>query len=95
MFIYLLNFIILLEPHLLIMSYEMRGKLLSLLRTARGVMNNGNFYGTPNDREEPSMPLSPRRLTAFAYDIAKGMEYISGKGVSYLFFHKKLILGAQ
>jgi hypothetical protein len=72
------------EPHLLIMSYEMRGKLLSLLRTARGVMNSGNLYHTPN--RETAMPLSPRRLTGFAYDIAKGMEYIAEKGVSELAF---------
>lgn len=58
----------------------MRGKLLSLLRTARGVMNNGNMYHMPNDRE-PAIPLSPRKLTGFAYDIAKGMEYISEKMV--------------
>ena len=58
----------------------MRGKLLSLLRTARGVMNNGNIYHMPNDRE-PAIPLSPRKLIGFAYDIAKGMEYISGKMV--------------
>jgi hypothetical protein len=68
------------EPHMLIMSYEMRGKLLSLLRTARGVMNNGTLYHRPHNRET-SMPLSPRRLTGFAHDIAKGMEYIAGKGV--------------
>lgn len=69
------------EPHMLIMSYEMRGKLLSLLRTARGVMNNGTLYHRPHNRET-SMPLSPRRLTGFAHDIAKGMEYIAGKGVN-------------
>lgn len=69
------------EPHMLIMSYEMRGKLLSLLRTARGVMNNGTLYHRPHNRET-SMPLSPRRLTGFAHDIAKGMEYIAEKGVS-------------
>lgn len=61
------------------MSYEMRGKLLSLLRTARG-MNSGNLYNTRSNRE-PSLPLSPRRLIGFAYDIAKGMDYISQKGV--------------
>lgn len=68
------------------MSYEMRGKLLSLLRTARGVLNNGNLYNMPNDREnrEPVIPLSPRKLTGFAYDIAKGMEYIAGKMVMFL-----------
>lgn len=60
----------------------MRGKLLSLLRTARGVMNSGNLYHIPNNRED-AMPLSPRRLTGFAYDIAKGMEYIVEKGVRF------------
>ena len=68
------------EPHIIIMSYEMRGKLLSLLRTARGVMNNGTLYQRPHNRES-SMPLSPRRLTGFAHDIAKGMEYIAEKNI--------------
>lgn len=57
----------------------MRGRLLSLLRTARSV-SNGLHHNTQN--RQPIMPLSPRRLTGFAHDIAKGMEYIANKRVS-------------
>lgn len=66
------------EPHLLIMEFAMRGRLLSLLRTARSV-SNGLHHNTQN--RQPIMPLSPRRLTGFAHDIAKGMEYIANKRI--------------
>ena len=66
-----------LEPHLLIMEYAMRGRLLSLLRAARGVLNG--LHHPPS--RQPVMPLSPRRLTGFALDIARGMEYIAEKKV--------------
>jgi hypothetical protein len=71
------------EPHLLIMEYAMRGRLLSLLRAARGNLNAGLHH--PPSRQ-PVMPLSPRRLTGFALDIARGMEYIAEKKVR-LFLH--------
>lgn len=65
-----------LEPHLLIMEFAMRGRLLSLLRAARGVINGLQPNTAPR---QPVMPLSPRRLTGFAHDIARGMEYIADK----------------
>lgn len=71
-------FVYLTEPHLLIMEYAMRGRLLSLLRAARGNLNAG-LHHLPS--RQPVMPLSPRRLTGFALDIARGMEYIAEKRV--------------
>ncbi|KAG5675702.1 hypothetical protein PVAND_005585 [Polypedilum vanderplanki] len=68
------------EPHLLIMEFAMGGRLLSLLRTARSVLSPS--YNTQNHHQVAAvMPLSPRRLTGFALDIAKGMEYISEKRI--------------
>uniref|UniRef100_A0A182SSI1 Protein kinase domain-containing protein n=1 Tax=Anopheles maculatus TaxID=74869 RepID=A0A182SSI1_9DIPT len=67
------------DPQLLIMEYAMRGRLLSLLRAARGAVN-GLAPSVHNNRP-PIMPLSPRRLTGFAHDIARGMEYISEKKI--------------
>uniref|UniRef100_A0A182JE06 Uncharacterized protein n=1 Tax=Anopheles atroparvus TaxID=41427 RepID=A0A182JE06_ANOAO len=67
------------DPQLLIMEYAMRGRLLSLLRAARGAVN-GLAPSVHNNRP-PIMPLSPRRLAGFAHDIARGMEYISEKKI--------------
>lgn len=53
----------------------MRGRLLSLLRAARGIS------GLHQPSRQNLMPLSPQRLVRFANDIAKGMEYISEKKI--------------
>lgn len=56
----------------------MRGRLLSLLRAAKTALNNSH-NGAMGPRN--FTPLSLRRLTGFAHDIARGMEYISDKKV--------------
>ncbi|EDW17549.2 LOW QUALITY PROTEIN: uncharacterized protein Dmoj_GI12584 [Drosophila mojavensis] len=63
------------EPHMLIMEYAMRGRLLSLLRAARSATNILPA-SVPGGRS--LAPLSPRTLAGFALDIACGMEYIAG-----------------
>lgn len=69
----------------------MRGRLLSLLRAAKGAKtNNGQMMNTDN---VTLAPLSPRRLAGFAHDIARGMEYISERkvGKKYRFTYKQLL----
>lgn len=65
------------------MEYAMRGRLLSLLRAAKGGRNS--LPQTVSTRPAV-MPLSPRRLTEFALDIAKGMEFIASKKVNMVIF---------
>ncbi|RWS23275.1 Tyrosine kinase receptor Cad96Ca-like protein, partial [Leptotrombidium deliense] len=59
------------EPIFLIMDYVPFGKLQTYLRESRSEMQYGNLRGT----------LSARDLTSFAYQVAKGMEYIASKGI--------------
>ena len=61
------------EPVFLIMEFVPYGKLQSYLRDSR----TGH-----NDLET----LTSQDLTSFAYQVAKGMEYISSKGVSSVVF---------
>lgn len=82
-FIVKLNLIIffLPEPHLLIMEFAMRGRLLSLLRAAR---NSVNIPPSVQCVRTIINPLAPRQLAGFAHDIARGMEYIAEKKVIYI-----------
>lgn len=61
------------DPVFLIMEYVSLGKLQTYLRDSRADLNYGNLYG--------SSKLTSRDLVSFAYQIAKGMEYLSSKGV--------------
>lgn len=75
------NLNIYLEPHLLIMEFAMRGRLLSLLRAARSTVSTMTG-AAPNGRNINIVnPLAPRQLACFSHDIARGMEYIADKKV--------------
>lgn len=60
----------------------MKGRLLSILRSARNSCDNNNILTTTHSKS--LSVLTPRRLVGFAHDIAKGMEYIASKNVSCL-----------
>lgn len=65
----------------------MYGKLLTYLRDHR---TRRDYYNFSDD----AATLTSRDLTAFAYCVARGMEYLSSKGVSfsYNFFIRKFLI---
>lgn len=65
------------EPIFLIMEYVSKGKLQSYLRNSRAERYYNNMHGQ-------SKSLTSRDLTSFVYQVAKGMEFLSAKGVSNL-----------
>ncbi|XP_035207617.1 tyrosine kinase receptor Cad96Ca-like, partial [Stegodyphus dumicola] len=62
------------DPMFLIMEYVQNGKLQTYLRESRAERFYGNLHGS-------SRHLTSRDLTLFAYQVAKGMEYLSAKGI--------------
>ncbi|KAG8179353.1 hypothetical protein JTE90_007625 [Oedothorax gibbosus] len=62
------------DPILVIMEFISRGKLQTYLRESRAERLYGNLHGS-------SKHLSSRDLTAFSYQVAKGMDYLVNKGI--------------
>ncbi|XP_077504411.1 tyrosine kinase receptor Cad96Ca [Amblyomma americanum] len=62
------------DPLFVIMEYVPFGKLQTYLRESRVERSYGNLHGS-------SKHLTSRDLTSFAYQVAKGMEYLSSKGI--------------
>lgn len=63
-----------LDPLFVIMEFVALGKLQSYLRNSRAERYYGNMHGESNT-------LTSRDLTGFAYQCARGMEFLSNKGV--------------
>lgn len=57
------------------MEYVLNGKLQSYLRNSRAQRYYDNMHAK-------SATLTSRDLTSFCYQVARGMEFLSGKGVS-------------
>lgn len=67
------------------MEYVNGGKLQSFLRKSRADHYYGNLHGS-------SSHLSSRDLTSFAYQVARAMEFLETKGVTYnLLYHKSML----
>ncbi|XP_035659258.1 uncharacterized protein LOC118404297 [Branchiostoma floridae] len=62
------------EPFYLLLEYVSGGSLQSNLRTSRTQQTYGNLHGG-------SKSLSSRDLTKFAWDVAKGMSFLSAKKI--------------
>ncbi|XP_023227342.1 tyrosine kinase receptor Cad96Ca-like [Centruroides sculpturatus] len=62
------------DPVFIILEYVPYGKLQSYLRESRAERYYGNFPATDKH-------LTSQDLTSFAYQIARGMEYITSKGI--------------
>ncbi|XP_069695707.1 tyrosine kinase receptor Cad96Ca isoform X1 [Periplaneta americana] len=62
------------EPFFVIMEYVPHGKLQSFLRNSRAERYYGNLHG-------PSNSLTSRDLTSFVYQVARGMDFLSSKGI--------------
>ncbi|XP_043212292.1 tyrosine kinase receptor Cad96Ca-like [Amphibalanus amphitrite] len=62
------------DPIFLIMEYVSRGKLQTYLRESRTPNDYNNLHG-------PSAMLTSRDLTTFAHQVARGMHYLTEKGI--------------
>ncbi|XP_046393104.1 tyrosine kinase receptor Cad96Ca [Ischnura elegans] len=62
------------DPIFVIMEYMSGGKLQSYLRSTRAERSYGNLHGKSEN-------LSSRDLTSFVYQVARGMQYLSSRGI--------------
>uniref|UniRef100_T1H9Y5 receptor protein-tyrosine kinase n=1 Tax=Rhodnius prolixus TaxID=13249 RepID=T1H9Y5_RHOPR len=62
------------DPIFVIMEYVSNGKLQSFLRNSRATRSYDNMHGKSNT-------LTSRHLTSFCYQIARGMQFLSSKGI--------------
>jgi len=62
------------DPLFVIMEYVPNGKLQSYLRNSRAQRHYDNMHAK-------SATLTSRDLTSFCYQTARGMEFLSGKGI--------------
>ncbi|XP_035682662.1 fibroblast growth factor receptor 2-like [Branchiostoma floridae] len=76
------------EPFYLLLEYVSGGSLQSNLRTSRTQQTYGNLHGG-------SKSLSSRDLTKFAWDVAKGMTFLSSKKILHRDLATRNVLVAE
>ncbi|XP_032288741.1 tyrosine kinase receptor Cad96Ca isoform X2 [Drosophila virilis] len=62
------------DPTFVILEYVSRGKLQTYLRNSRAERHYGNTHGKSN-------VLTSGDLTSFMYQVAKGMDYLTSRGI--------------
>uniref|UniRef100_A0A1A9ZF66 Protein kinase domain-containing protein n=1 Tax=Glossina pallidipes TaxID=7398 RepID=A0A1A9ZF66_GLOPL len=62
------------DPIFVIIEYVNRGKLQTYLRNSRAERHYGNTHGKSNI-------LTSGDLTSFMYQVAKGMDYLTSRGI--------------
>ncbi|EDV93872.1 tyrosine kinase receptor Cad96Ca [Drosophila grimshawi] len=62
------------DPTFVILEYVTRGKLQTYLRNSRAERHYGNTHGKSN-------LLTSGDLTSFMYQVAKGMDYLTSRGI--------------
>ncbi|KAH8341849.1 hypothetical protein KR059_002338 [Drosophila kikkawai] len=62
------------DPTFVILEYVNRGKLQTYLRSSRAERHYGNTHGKSN-------VLTSCDLTSFMYQVAKGMDYLTSRGI--------------
>ncbi|CAH0768790.1 unnamed protein product [Bemisia tabaci] len=76
------------DPIFLIMEYVACGKLQSFLRNSRAQRCYDNMHG-------PSDTLTSRDLTSFCYQVARGMQFLSSKGIIHRDLAARNVLVAE
>lgn len=96
--------IMLTGPLLLIVEYAKNGNLRDFLETCRDGINGYGRYVSPDDpawftKTPGGQVISRKNLISFAFQVSRGMEFLSSKKVKCLIFlfdhHKTRTFGSE
>lgn len=99
-----LQSVMLTGPLLLIVEYAKNGNLRDFLETCRDGINGYGRYVSPDDpawftKTPGGQVISRKNLISFAFQVSRGMEFLSSKKVKCLIFlfdhHKTRTFGSE